>query len=391
MALTAPPRFCTACGAPLSPGARFCEQCGQQVEEVVPPPSPAHAPQIPVVIPFGTMQTGIFSFKDLVLVIPADSLVAVVPVGTVAGELNRVQEELSATLEETGISARDFWEVSAHVSPGLPHAYLTPRQVPVTLLNEIRSIRTRLGLDRAPWLRYARMTPAELLAESPDSRITARGEILYVRGEDQVADRNGEDLLVIRTRDQEDRYRLSMGSYYPARATLISRLEQWQLPALPGEQIQSIVPACFEPGPKDFDFQYVFNLLFTDRRLILAVTPGTEDEVERRGTAYREKVGQMATQQGVSPEALSAASEWWDAPWQECRRYSIHEILDSDGVNFFIPHSIIREVSYKPGRRPALTLSLPEHTLTLETDPLFTPGPLQAAQASLKGVLSITI
>lgn len=391
MALTAPPRFCTACGAPLSPGARFCEQCGQQVEEVVPVPFPVHIPQIPAVIPFGTMKTGIFSFKDLVLVITADSLVAVVPVGTVAGELNRVQEEISATLEETGIAARDFWEVSAHISPGLPRAYLTPRKVPVTLLNEVRSIRTRLGLDRAPWLRYARMTPAELLAESPDSRITARGEILYVRGEDQVADRNGEDLLVIRTRDQEDRYRLSMGSYYPARATLISRLEQWQLPALPGEQIQSIVPACFEPGPKDFDFQYVFNLLFTDRRLILATTSGTDEEVERQGTAYMEKVGQMATQQGMSPEAFGAASEWRDAPWQEFRQHSVHEILDSDGVNFFIPHSILKGVSYKPGRRPALTLSLPEHTLTLEADPLFSPGPLRAAQASLRGVLSITI
>ena len=391
MALTAHPSFCTACGASLSQGARFCEQCGQQVEEVILASSPVHALQIPVVVPFGTTQTGIFSFEDLVLVITADSLVAVIPIEEVARKLDRIQEDLSAALEETGISARDFWEVSAHISPGLPRPYLTPRQVPVTLLNEIRSIRTRIGLDQAPWLRYAGMTPAEILAESPDSRITARGEILYVRGEDQVADRYGEDLLVIRTRDREDRYRFSLGSYYPARSTLISRLEHWQLPALPGEQIQSIVPACFEPGPKDFDFQYVFNLLFTDRRLILATTSGTDEEVERQGTAYMEKVGQMATQQGMSPEAFGAASEWRDAPWQEFRQHSVHEILDSDGVNFFIPHSILKGVSYKPGRRPALTLSLPEHTLTLEADPLFSPGPLRAAQASLRGVLSITI
>jgi len=389
----APPRFCTACGTSLSPGARFCEQCGQPVEESLQPPSrpKVEVPGMPVVIPFGTMQGGILSQKDLVLVITEESLIATVPRGEVAAAIDGNREKIFESLDKNGISGRDFWEVSASSSPGLPHAYLTLRQIPADLCSQVNSIRSRLRLEQAPWLRYATMTPAEILAERPESRRIPLEDILYIRGEDLVDDQNGKDLLVVHTKDQVERYRLALGCYYPARLTLISLLEKRQQMYPFRERIISIVPACFEPGPKDFDFQYVFNLIFTDQRLILAVTPGGEDEVERRWDSFMERIGKEAKQRGVSLEAYSAGADWEDAPWQEFRQRSFSEILDSDGVNFFIPYSSMTGVAYRSGRKSTISLSLPSHTLTLEADPLFAPGPLRVAQAALKGVLSITL
>lgn len=46
------PRFCTACGKPLIPGARFCGICGVQV---VRPQARAILPQGPAPSPSGTV------------------------------------------------------------------------------------------------------------------------------------------------------------------------------------------------------------------------------------------------------------------------------------------------------------------------------------------------
>lgn len=391
--MTAFPRFCTACRAPLSPGARFCEQCGQPVEGPIPAPSRPvdFMAEVPVVIPFGTMQGGIFSQRDIVLVITGDALLAVVPRGEVTGAIDTCKEKISESLNESGISGRDFWEVSASLSPNLPRAYLATRQVPANLRDEVSSVRSRLELEQAPWLRYATMTSAEILAENPESRTISFEEILYVRGEDLVEDQNGEDLLVVRTPDREEHYHLSLGCYYLAMVTLTSRIEKRQQIVPSRERIISIIPACFEPGPKDFDFQYVFNLIFTDRRLILAVTPGSEDEVERRWDSFMESIGKKAKQSGVSLEAYSAGEVWDDAPWQEFRTRAIPDILDADGVNFFIPYARLRGVAHRGGRKPKISLSFPSHTLELEANPLFAQSPLKKAQQGLQGIVSITL
>jgi hypothetical protein len=337
------------------------------------------------------MQGGIFSQKNIVLVITEDSLITAVPRGEVAAAIGGTREKISESLDESGISGRDFWEVLASLSPGLPRAYLAPRQVPAELREQVSSIRSRLGLEHAPWLRYVALSAGEILAESPESRRIPLEDILYVRGEDLVEDQNGEDLLVVRTKDQDERYRLALGCYYSARVTLISLLEKRQQMDPSSDRIISIVPACFEPGPKDFDFQYVFNLIFTDRRLILAVTPGGEDEVEQRWDAYMEGIGKKAKQQGISIEGYVTGSGLEDAPWQDFRTRSVPEILDADGVNFFIPYAHIREVMYQAGRKPKISLSLPSHTLNFEADAMFAPGPLRIAQVALKGIVPITL
>ncbi|HPH34792.1 MAG TPA: zinc ribbon domain-containing protein [Methanoregulaceae archaeon] len=389
--MTAPSRFCTACGAPLSPGSKFCEQCGQPVDAVTAAAPALSIPEVPVVIPFGAMHTGVFSRKDIVLVITGDSLLAVVPKPDISGAIEKIREQLSDALDQSGITAREFWEVSASLSPGLPHACLTPQQVPADLAGQVNAIRSRFGLDTAPWLRYGGMTPEQVIAENPASLRISLDDILYVRGEDLVDDRGGEDLLVVRTASREERWRIALGGFYPTRAALFSRIGKRHQLDGPGEQIVSIVPACFEPGPKDFDFQYVFNLLFSDRRLILAITPGSEDEVERAWDHYMEEIGKKARQKGVSLEASMAGEDLADAPWQDFRNRSVPGILDADGVNYFIPYPQIRGVAYKGGRNPAISISLATHTLELEANALFAPGPLRKAQQELAGKVPITI
>jgi hypothetical protein len=327
----------------------------------------------------------------MVLVITPEALVAVSLPRDMAAAMDTAREGLTKALEKEEISGRDFWEASAALSPGLPHAYFAPRQVPPELREEVASIRSRAGLDTAPWLRYAAMTPGQILAESPDSRSIPLDDILYARGEDLLEGPDGEDLLVVRTAEHEDRFRLSAGSYYPARVTLFSSIGR-RLPIdQPGEKVVSIIPACFEPGPEGFEFQYSFNLVFSDRRLIMAISPGSEDEVERRWDAYLKSVEQKAKQKGQPLEAYVASGELPDAPWQDFRHRSIPEILDADGVNYFIPYSRLTGVAYRAGKKPTLSLSLASHTIILEANPLFDPGPLRTARDALQGILPITL
>lgn len=385
--LTVFPRFCTACGSPLSPGKRFCEECGQPVDGTLPPPSPV----LPVVVPFGTVRGGFLSQKDVLLVIGGDSLLVVVPPPGMAKSLQSLHDSLSKALEENGILPRDFWEVSASLDPRFPRAYWAPRQVPGELRTRVASIRSRLGLDHPLWSRLTTLSGDEILAECPGSWQIPLAAILYVRGEDRVEESSGEDLLVVRTAERKDHIWFSLGCYYPARVTLGTRIQKrWGID-LSRELIGSIVPACFEPGPEDFGFQYVFSLIFTNQQLLLAITPGSEDEVERRWESFMESLRKGAKEKGVALEAYAAGADRTGAPWQIFRRMSPAEILDSDGVNYTIPYVHLRAVTYHGGKRPKIVLSLPSHTIELEADPLFAAGSLREAQRALQGKVTISL
>lgn len=385
--MTVVSRFCTACGSSLSPGARFCEECGQRADETGTP----LADTVPAIIPFGTVRGGFLSQKDVLLVIGADSLLVVIPPARVEKAIRLLSESLSRALEENNILPRDFWEVSASLDPRHPRAYFAPRKVPDDLRARVASLRSRLGLDNPPWSWFTTLSPREILAECPGSWQIPLDAILFVRGEDCAGESGGEDLLVVRTAEREEHIWFSLGCYYPARAMLGTRIRQ-RLGIDPSqERIISIVPACFEPAPEDFGFQYVFSLIFTGEELLLAITPGSEDEVEDRWDNFMERIMREAGLRGVAPEAYVAGADLTDAPWQVFRTMSPAEILDSDGVNYAIPYAHLRAVTYRRGRRPAITLSLPSHTIELEAHPLFAPGSLRKAKEELQGKVTITL
>jgi len=391
--VTHPPRFCTECGAPLSPEARFCEECGAAVSGTTLPEPQVPAPDftVPVVIPFASAPGGMFSRTSLVLLITPDTLAAVSIPRELAGETDAIREHLGEMLEKEEISARDFWQVSAALVPGLPCAYFEPRKIPAGLKERVGSIRDRLGLDRAPWTRFGSMTPDQIIAGYPGSRSIPLADILYARGEDLAEGNNGEDLLVLRTSDREEHYRLALGGFYPARVALTSRILESRNSGTPGETVISIVPLCFEPGPEDFEFQYTFNLVFTTCRLLLAVSPGSEDEVEGRWDDFTKRLKDESRKMGISQGEYAAGTDFPDAPWQVFRTIQTGDILDADGVNYCIPYSSLQEVVYNPGRKPAISLVFPQHRLTLQADPMFATMPLRDAQQALQGILKISL
>jgi hypothetical protein len=332
-----------------------------------------------------------FSRTSLVFLITPDSLVVVSLPRDIAGEIDRIKENLGILLEKEEISARDFREVSSSLVPGLPRAYFGHRQIPAELKERVSSIRARLALDNAPWTRFATMTADRILTEYPGSRIIPLADILYVRGEDLAEGTDGEDLLVFRTTDREEHYRIAFGGFYTARVALTSGIMRHRNAGSPGEKVISIVPVCFEPGPEDFEFQYSFNLIFTTERIIPAISPGSEDEVEERWDEFMKQLMDESRKKGVSPEEYAAGTDFPDAPWQVFRKMQPGEMLDADGVNYCIPFSALKEVTYSSGRKPTISLVFPQARITLQADPMFAPGPLRMAQQSLQGILRINI
>ncbi len=391
--MTVPPRFCIECGAPLSLQARFCEECGAAADGTPPPAPQVPAPDLtaPVVIPFASAPGGIFSRTPLVLFITPDTLVTVSLPRDIAGEINAIRESLEELLEKEEISARDFQEVSATLVPGLPRAYFGPRQIPAGLKERASSIRARSGLDQAPWTRFSNITPDQIISGYPGSRCIPLSDILYVRGEDLAEGTNGEDLLVVRTRDREEHYRLALGGFYTARVALTSRIMKCRNVTSPGEKVINTVPLCFEPGPEDFEFQYTFNLIFTTGRLLLAVSPGSEDEVERRWNTFMKLLKDESRTMGVSEEEYAAGTDFPDAPWQVFRTMPTEEVLDTDGVNYCIPYSSLQEVVCSPGRKPAISLVFPQSRITLQADSMFAVRSLRDIQRALHGTLKISL
>jgi hypothetical protein len=332
-----------------------------------------------------------FSRTSLVLLITSDALLTVSLPRDIAGQTATIQESLGEMLENEEISARDFWQVSATLVPGLPRAYFGPRQIPAGLKERVGSIRTCLGLDHAPWIRFAAMTPDQIIAGYPGSRSIPLADILYVRGEDLAEGSNGEDLLVVRTPDREEHYRIALGGFYTARVILTTRILQYRNAGSPGEKVISIVPLCFEPGPEDFEFQYTFNLVFTTGRLLLAVSLGSEDEVEDRWDDFMKQIKDKSRNMGLSEEEYAAGSDFPGAPWQVFRGIKPDEVLDADGVNYCIPYSSLQEVVYRPGRKPSISLVFPQHRTTLQTDSMFAVRPLRGLQQALKGILKISL
>jgi hypothetical protein len=74
------PRFCTNCGSPLSPGKKFCGQCGQRVEPLptVPAPMPYPTQQpVPQPMPYPAQQPAPYPAPQPE--VPSESIVAIVP------------------------------------------------------------------------------------------------------------------------------------------------------------------------------------------------------------------------------------------------------------------------------------------------------------------------
>ncbi len=318
------PRFCEECGSPLSAGVRFCEECGTPVPAgrgaTAPIPLPADHPI--AVVPFAHTRSGLFSIRNCTLVVyPDRCLLAYVPTSREL-EMKRARSGIERALEDEQVEASELWTTGGETGTTRPSFDAN-------------------GVSERPWEAYWAMNPGDVLAEDPRNRVVVRDAIVYVRGE-RDGDTGTEQILV-RTPDEVLTLYFELGTFFPARNALFSLVE----PAMgTTETALGVIPYGSEPQVDGFGFQYVWDLVVTDRRVVYCLIEENEGDEAGAWLDARER------------EARAAGREWrqgeeagrGDAPWQRRAATGVSCLLEPD-VSFFIPLGAIREVRVEPGGR----------------------------------------
>lgn len=377
-------RFCEECGAALEPGARFCGDCGSSTD--APDSAPPPGPVLPVgpppaehpvaVVPFAHTKAGLFSIAECTLVVyPGRVVVAYVPKSR-AGEMDRARTDIESVILQRQVQGQTFWDLVAGAGAGLVKLSWSAPDFSADDAARERSIVGTVGIPVRPWEVYWSMPADEVLAEDSRNRAIPREEIAYVRGESDP-DSSTEQIL-IRSPDGLLTLYFELGTFSEARKALLSFLA----PASGGpESVLGVIPWGSEPQVNGFGFQYVWNLIVTDRRLVLCMC---EDEfVDETEEWLRAKEN----------EAKTAERDWRDldeigrpdSPWQRLAGTPIHGLLAND-VNFFIPLRAVGAVEVVPGARrhgDEVRFTLPGEVVTLS----FPQGTAELARGVLERAL----
>lgn len=328
--MTAEPRFCEECGSPLSPGVRFCEECGspvrapggksQPADGREPVPAPADRPID--VIPFAHTHGGLFSVRGCTLVVYPDRCVLAYVPSSREPEMERARSAIERALEEGRVEAHDIWVTAG--GPGMTGPLFDS-----------------IGVPERPWEAYSAMPPGEILAEDPRNRAVFRDAIVYVRGE-RDGD-TGTEQVMVRTPDEVLTLYCELGTFFSARNALVSLVE-----AAPGtpEAVFGVIPFGNEPQVDGFGFQYVWNLVVTDRRIIYCMIEDEEADEAGAWLDAREQETRAAGRDWREGEEAGRS----DAPWQRRAATPVSRLLETD-VNFFLPLGAITEVQVEPGGR----------------------------------------
>lgn len=358
-------KFCEECGKPLRPGVKFCEECGSPVAmagspvQAAPPAPPPPAPAVPdtrpfAVIPFCYLGKGLFSHPWCTLVVYRSRIIIAHVPQSRAKDMDKAVAEVQAALKKKQIDGKKLWNsVSGagyflfRIAGGVPSSPAGDAAKEAQLLSEC-------GIFTRPWEAYRSMLPDAVLAE--DSRNTAlqRENVGFIRGEGESS------MLLIGSFSGLIPLFFDFGTFSQARRVLLSFL-------LPDngtqEMISGVIPFWSEPGVKGFEYQYTWNLVVTDRRIIFCMI---EDEFADAIASWKELQEKQAKSDGLKWKEGDVADRL-DAPWQRLMEKPVAELLENE-VNFFIPALCIRQVTIvpgKPGKADTVSLSIPGEALAL--------------------------
>jgi hypothetical protein len=283
-------------------------------------PEPAERPI--AVVPFAHIHSGLFSVRDCTLVVYPDRCVlAHVPASRKPG-MDRARSGFERVLEEKRVDASELWKTGSGVGAMRPPF-------------------DSIGIPQPPWEVYRAMPSAEVLAEDPRNRAVFRDAIVYVRGE-RDGD-TGTEQVQVRTADEVLSLDFELGAFFSARNALFSLVEP--APGIPEAAI-GVIPFGSEPQVDGFGFQYVWNLVVTDRRVVYCMI---EDEEADEAGAWLDAREREARAEGrVWRQGEEAGRR--DAPWQRRAATPVSRLLERD-VNFFIPLTTIGEVVIEQGGR----------------------------------------
>jgi hypothetical protein len=380
-------KFCEDCGKPLRAGVKFCEDCGSPVPLPEPPGQTTPAPssgtgpgirdQMPIaILPFVSQRRGVFSMDRCTLVVfPDRMIIAYVPKSR-AKEMDQASDEVQAALRKKHLEGKQFWEPASGAGAALFRiARSAPGSHAAGALKE-QQVLQAAGMSTRPWEVYLSMPPDAVLAEDPRNCAISRDSIGFIRGESDPS--TDTDQMLISSSAGLTTLFFDFGTFNQARKALLSFL----LPESgTPESMSGVIPFWREPGVKGFGFQYAWNLVVTDRRVIFCMI---EDDFADEMAAWEE------TQR---KQAKSAGRKWRDgdgagrpdAPWQRFMEKPASELLENE-VNFFLPLPCIRQVKIVPGgpgKADAIGLILPGGPLDL----VFPEGTADHGRSVLEKVL----
>lgn len=345
--MTASQRFCEECGKPLLPGVKFCEECGSPAGVMESPPSPDLAfpvssetgPLPLAVIPFAYQHRGAFSIEQLTLVVYSDRLIfAVIPKERQA-DFDQAQMEVSAELMGKHLQGKSFWQLATHAGFALFKLAWSPVDFYTADAVKEQKMLRNISIPTRPWERYLSMPADEVLAEDGRNRAIPRKSIAFIRGESDPS--TSTDQVIILSAEGPQTLFFEFGIYSLARKVLFSFI----FPGIAGnERIIGVIPFAEEPEVEGFGFQYTWNVVVTDQRLIFCMV---EDEFADASTEWITAKSKEKRKNGMKFQEGNLAGQQ-DAPWQRFMQKPVSSLLENE-VNFFIPLSSIRSVDLIPG------------------------------------------
>jgi hypothetical protein len=345
--MTAIQRFCEECGNLLIPGKRFCEECGYPIPVTGSASGDSPAPLVPLaaenvplaVIPFAYQHSGVFSIDRFTLVVYPDQVIFAFITKTLEKEYDQAMIEVQATLMEKHLEGKSLWQLAAGTGFALFKLAWSPVDFyTADAIKEEKMLRN-ITIPTRPWERYLSMCPDAVLAENGKNMAIRRESIAIIRGESDPST-STDQILLFYTGGFATIF-FEFGIFHLARKVLFSFL--LPTPSDP-EKIIGVIPNADEPQVEGFGFQYSWNLVITDNRLIFCMI---EDDFADEATEWIEKQVKEAKKSGRTWR-MSDAMELPGSPWLRLMNMSISSLLENE-VNFFIPLPIVNSVQLVPG------------------------------------------
>ncbi len=353
-------RFCEECGKPLAPGVKFCEECGSPVrtsqDTAVVVTAQATVTETVLrplaVIPFSYQQRGMFSIDRCTLVIYPDRIVIAFVPKSREKEFDNAMVEVQAMLAKKQLEGKNFWDFAAASGIALFKLAWSPVDFYTQDAARERTILQKISISSQPWEQYLAMEPDKVLAEDGRNKVITRDTISWIRGESDPS--TGTDQVLIGSRPGVTRLFFDFGTFFLARKVLFS----FMLPGQgPQERVTGVVPYANEKEVSGFGFQYTWNMVVTEARVIFCMI---EDDMADEMNSWIENRQKEAKKSGQTIRDGELAGRP-DAPWQRLMTSPVPALLGNE-VNFFIPLTAIQNVTLSPGSRKqsdVLRFSLP--------------------------------
>jgi hypothetical protein len=347
-------RYCEHCGDEITPGNRFCEECGRPIvtlrgeedgagcQEPRENHSSGGAGDTPLaVIPFAYTAEGFFRTNDCTLVVYRDCFVVAFVPEPRKKEMSDAMTGVMAKLMEKDLEGKKLRDLVAGAGFSLLKiAWSAPDFYTGEAARE-RQLLESVTVDDRPWERYSSMASDEVLAEDPRNILVHKDSVGAARGESDLS--TDTDQILVWHKDGQVTLYFRLGTFYPARAALFFMLHPGGLP----ETVHGVIPSGSEPEVEGFGFQYSWNLVVTNQRIIFA---SIDEALAERMTAWIERSAGRAG--GVNMTG---------APWEELLTIDPETLL-LPGENFFLPLSAISSVDVVgggPGQADEVCFFLP--------------------------------